>query len=79
MSLPEYFTFNISEKGWWISKPNGYINKFKLDKINRDVENLTRYTKYNNSGINFTSSDYNLGNIEASYIFKRRKNTIQRI
>jgi len=73
MSAPEYFTFKITDKGWWISKPHGYINKFKLEKINKDVEKLTHYTKYNNSNINFTSSDYNLGTIKSSYLFKRRK------
>ena len=76
---PEFFTFDISKKGWHISYPYGKLKKHKVDKLNRDVKTFN--ILYNNSDIRYIdiieSNSIRLGDIKTASLFKRRNNYLK--
>ena len=75
----EFFTFDISKKGWHISYPYGKLKKHKVAKLNRDVKTFN--ILYNNSDIRYThynlSNNIELGDIKTASLFKRRNNYLK--
>ena len=68
MTEPQYFTFNITEKGWHISYPEGCQRRHNINKINNDINKRKDYFKL------LLDNTFILGDINKSYIIKKRFN-----
>ena len=67
MTQIEYFTFNVTEKGWHISYPEGNQKRHNIDKINN---NLKKNEK--RKPMHLFDENFKLGNIKDSFILKKR-------
>lgn len=66
MSQIEYFTFNVTEKGWHISYPEGNQKRHNINKINNSLK------KEKIMPMHLFDTNFKLGNIKDSFILKKR-------